>query len=67
MIEKTYIRMWQFQIARDKKDEFDTFRSKVAFEIFLREFKSEYDELDYRCEGLTLSEKSIGEFENLTM
>lgn len=43
----------------------DYFRSKFEFKNFLTQFKDEYAALDRRCEGLTLSEQNVGDFEDM--
>lgn len=43
----------------------DCWSAVSAFDQFVKQFSKEYDELDYLCEQMTLSEKKVGVFEKL--
>jgi heme-degrading monooxygenase HmoA len=40
----------------------DRWRTAADYEAFLQSHAEEYDELDRRCAGLTISEKSLGAY-----
>lgn len=42
----------------------DFWESRDAYDIFKKLHKTEYDSIDRACEGLTLCETKIGEFES---
>jgi heme-degrading monooxygenase HmoA len=57
-------------LAHDQKDPsrflvVDIWESSAGFEAFKTKFKQRYDELDRRCEELTLVENCIGYFDKL--
>jgi len=55
-------------LAADEPTHFltiDRWTSKSAYDAFRKTFASDYAAIDARCEGLTISEKPIGEFEAL--
>jgi len=39
----------------------DVWESRAAYEEFREKFAAEYAELDHKCEGMTVSEKHLGE------
>jgi len=42
----------------------DSWESRAAYEEFRQNFAAEYEELDRKCEGMTVSEKRLGECEH---
>ena len=42
----------------------DSWESRAAYEEFREKFAKEYGELDRECEGLTVIEKQLGEYES---
>jgi len=57
-------------LLRDKCDPFkfqtlDIWRSEKDFQSFRKQYKSEYESLDRKCEAFTVSEQPMGEFEVL--
>jgi heme-degrading monooxygenase HmoA len=41
----------------------DSWESRAAYEEFRRKYAAEYEELDRKCEGMTVSEKHLGGYE----
>ncbi len=41
----------------------DLWESLAAHEEFRERYREEYEELDRKCEGLTVKEKHLGEYE----
>ncbi len=42
----------------------DTWETRTDYEVFLTQWKDEYETLDARCEGLTEFEQCLGKFDN---
>ena len=62
-----YLGTWLLRDPRqpDRYVTIDRWRSQEARDRFVRRFRADYDELDRRCDALTLAERWIGDFDLL--